>query len=51
MCALTGSVGWIEMRRDDTAFLAFLAELVAVLDGPMPPSMPVVRVPNERVRG
>lgn len=34
---LGGSVKWIEIPRDDAAFLAFLGDVSAVLDAPAPP--------------
>jgi hypothetical protein len=34
---LTGSLNWIEMPRDDTTFLEFLADVVDVLEQPSPP--------------
>ena len=35
--ALSGSMTWFKVVRNDTMFLAFLREVVALLDGPMPP--------------
>jgi hypothetical protein len=35
--ALTGDLQWIEIERDADAFVAFLREVVSVLDQPEPP--------------
>ena len=35
-----GKVKWIELPRDDAAFQAFLGEILALLEGPMPPPAP-----------
>jgi hypothetical protein len=35
--SLTGPVSWIEIRRDNSGFLSFLNEVVAVLERPTPP--------------
>jgi hypothetical protein len=35
--ALAGPLRWIEVPRDDGAFVGFLAEVISVLDGPEPP--------------
>lgn len=37
---LEGEMRWQAVRRDDGAFLAFLEEVVRLLDGPMPPMEP-----------
>ncbi len=37
---LEGSMKWIEIERNDTAFIDFLKEVVNVLDGPMPEPQP-----------
>jgi hypothetical protein len=36
--ALTGQLKWLEIERDDTAFLRFLIEVAGILDEPEPPS-------------
>lgn len=36
----TGSLTWVPTPRDDVAFEAFLREVAAVLDGPMPAAAP-----------
>lgn len=33
-----GTISWIEIERDDKAFLAFLREVVKLLDSPEPPA-------------
>lgn len=35
--SLSGSLTWVELPRDDNAFLDFLADVLAVLDQPLPP--------------
>ena len=35
--ALSGNLSWVEVQRDDRAFLGFLAEVVNLLDQPEPP--------------
>jgi hypothetical protein len=35
--ALSGALAWIEMPRDDGAFLGFLAEALSLLEEPVPP--------------
>jgi hypothetical protein len=38
--ALEGNLKWIEVLRDDAAFMGFLESVVLLLDGPMPPLEP-----------
>jgi hypothetical protein len=35
--SLTGAVNWVEIPRDDAAYLKFLSELVSMLEEPCPP--------------
>lgn len=35
--SLTGALNWIEIKRDDNAFLEFLSEVVTMLEQPVPP--------------
>jgi hypothetical protein len=35
--ALVGGMTWVEIQYDEAAFLSFLHDVVALLDGPMPP--------------
>lgn len=37
IASLAGDLCWIEVKRDDTAFLAFLDEVLSVLEQPDPP--------------
>ena len=37
---LEGGMAWVEIERDDAAFRAFLEEVVALLDGPIPQPQP-----------
>ncbi len=34
---LSGTIGWMEIPRDDAAFLKFLSEVLTVLESPAPP--------------
>jgi hypothetical protein len=39
--AIEGEMKWIEIKRNDSAFLGFLKEIVNLLDGPIPEPQPV----------
>jgi hypothetical protein len=38
--SLGGRLQWVEIKRDDAAFIAFLGEVIRLLDGPLPDPAP-----------